>query len=115
MSKQRLYRWYIALSHGSSDQNRWLWEFTDNDETKFHKDMDCLDEHGLPITRNLYDVTREEIQVIKNSEDQLKMSVQVFVQEGAGKIRFFHPKTPAKPKARVMRGRDLFMIRLGVQ
>ena len=99
---ERIHRWYIALSHGNSDQDRWLWEFTDCDETKFHKDADCYDRFGLSIVRNLYEVTREELQVIKGSEDKLKMLVQVFVQEGNGKIRVFNPRRAVKPKRRLV-------------
>ncbi len=110
---ERIHRWYIALSHGNSDQDRWLWEFTDCDETKFHKDADCYDRFGLSIVRNLYEVTREELQVIKGSEDKLKMLVQVFVQEGNGKIRVFNPRRAVKPKRRLVQtATHLFAERL---
>ena len=91
MEKLRIYQWFIAFLHGGADQNKWIYELTDYDESKLHKDVECFDEFGLPVVRNLYEVTREELAVIKASEEALRMSVQVFVKEDNGKIRAFHP------------------------
>ena len=98
MKKDRTYQWFVALVRASADQNKWLFEFTDYDETKLHKDVDCVDEFNLPVVRSLYEVTREELGVITASEDALKMSIQVFVKEGDGKIRFFNPHAAARRK-----------------
>lgn len=111
--KTRIYQWFVALTHGSSDQNKWLYEFTEFDETKLHRDVECFDECGLPVTRNLYEVTREELGSIKASEEALKMSIHVFVKEGEGKIRAFNPRATARKKsAPVVSGRHLFSSRL---
>ena len=89
---------FVVLIRGGADQNKWLYEFTEYDETKLHRDAECVDEFGLTVERNLYEVTREELNTIQASEDTLKMSIQVFVKEGEGKIRFFDPHAAARRK-----------------
>ena len=88
----KTYRWYVAIVPENQQVNRRIFEETGYDDTNFHKETDCFDRRNLEIVRDLYELPSEKVSVAKSITETFKVSIQIFVQEGNGKIRWFDPR-----------------------
>ena len=112
MKKQRKYRWYMAVTSDNSFVNRRIFEQTGSADDKFHPDTKCFDRDGLDIVRDLYGFAdRREFMKARNIAWYLRASLQVFVQEGVGKIR----QMPGRKRTKPGRSRHLFAMRSGIR
>jgi len=92
MRKPTRYTWYADIKKENKFMNWRIFERLGNDEGRFSEDKKCFDKDGLEIVRPLIMLeNRRELRIVMDTAKEFKASVQIFVQEGDGKIRAFHP------------------------